>query len=187
MYSWSRPSRAQGGEGRQTGYVVVLWAGSRKGNSPERPAWEWVSISDSVSKAPTLFSLSLQLSIPSFSSPPLRSQQLFFSFYLPRHSSPSLRPSALEEEVKKSFLMGFSQIVFTDISEIFRRKENIWTYFSLIGSLMAMFCVPSRYPRHDGYFASEESCLNQLHCAKKSENTRNFMLMCNKSFNFLFS
>lgn len=43
--------------------------------------------------------------------------------------------------MKKSFLMGFSQIVFTDISEIFCCKENIWTYFSLIGSLMAMFCV----------------------------------------------
>lgn len=91
VYSWSRPSREQGGEGRQTGYVVVLWAGSRKGNSPERPAWEWVSISDSVSRAPTL-SLSLSLSIPSFSPLP-SSSPLFtaaFLFYLPLYSSPSL-------------------------------------------------------------------------------------------------
>lgn len=63
--------------GRQTGYVVVLQAGSRKGNSPERPAWEWVSISDSVSRAPTLFpSLSLCPSPPPLSS-------FSFTFYLP--------------------------------------------------------------------------------------------------------
>lgn len=133
VYSWSRPSREQGGEGRQTGYVVVLWASSRKGNSPERPAWEWVSISDSISRAPTLFP-SPSPSLPS--PPPAPPVHSNFSLYLPLYSSPS------RGGVKKSFLMGFSQIVFTDISEIFRCKENIWTYFSLIGSLMAMCCAP---------------------------------------------
>lgn len=85
-----------------------------------------------------------------FLSPPLFSQQLFFfslclsSFLTPLPSLPfpSLHPFTLQEGVKKSFLMGFSQIVFTDISEILCCKENIWTYFSLIGSLMVMFCVP---------------------------------------------
>lgn len=79
VYSWSQPSREQGGEGRQTGCVVVLWAGSRKGNSLERPAWEWVSISDSLSKAPThSFPLPLH---PFLLSSPLCSQQLFFSAF----------------------------------------------------------------------------------------------------------
>lgn len=88
--------------------------------------------------------LSLPLSTPSSSPLHLCSQQLFqLSFYLPLRASPSPSrcPPPLEEGVKKSFLMGFSQIVFTDISEIFRCKENIWTYFSLIGLLMAMVCV----------------------------------------------
>lgn len=122
---------------------MVLWAGSRKGNSPERPAWEWVSISDSVSRAPsTLFPLPLH---PFLLSPPLCSQQLFhFSFNLPPCSPPSLPsvPLLSSGRVKKSPLMGFSQIVFSDISEILRCKENIWAYFSQIGSLMVILCVP---------------------------------------------
>lgn len=152
MCSWSRPSREQGGEGRQTGCVVVLWAGSRKGSSPERPAWEWVSISDSISRAPTLFPS------PSPSLPPLPSP-LFTATFPSIFLSPLLPPSLSSRGgVKKSFLMGFSQIVFTDISEIFRCKENIWTYFSLIGSLTAMFCGPVLST------PTVESCLNQLYC-----------------------
>lgn len=82
------------------------------------------------------------LSLPS---PLFTAAFLFLSIFLLPCSSPSL-PSILllfRKGVKKSFLMGFSQIVFTDIAEILRCKENIWTYFSLIGSLMPMFCVPA--------------------------------------------
>lgn len=145
MFLEPAQQRAEGGEENQTGYDVVLWAGSRKGNSPARPAWEWVSISDKRKPPP---SFPLPPSHPSLLSPLLCSQQLSFSpsFCPPLFHTfspfPSSRPSFYRGGVKKSFLMGFSQIVFTDISEIFRRKENIWTYFSLIGSLMAMCCVP---------------------------------------------
>lgn len=44
--------------------------------------------------------------------------------------SHSLRFSPVE--VKKYFLMGFPEVVSTDIAEIFCRKENIWKYFPLM-------------------------------------------------------
>lgn len=165
-----RAQRAQGGEERQTGYVVVLWAGSRKGNSPERPAWEWVSISDSVSRAPTLFpSPCPSPSLPSLPSPLFTAA---FLFDLPPYFSPSLSPPSLSSPggVKKSFLMGFSQIVFTDISEIFRCKENIWTYFSLIGSLMAILCLCC--PRRQ--LLCKCRILITVLCSKKIKNQENY-------------
>lgn len=86
---------------------MALWAGGRKGSSPERPAWEWVSICEPPPSFPS----------PSPSLPPVRSSLVFF-FLL--SSSRSSRGGG--EEVS-------SHGLFTDISEIFLCKENIWTYF----------------------------------------------------------
>lgn len=84
----------------------------------------------------------LSLTIPHFSPfpSPFCSQQLFFSISLSlRFSFPSLCPPPLEEGWRSLFSWAFPQIVFTDISEIFSCKANAWTYFSPIGSLMAIF------------------------------------------------
>lgn len=70
------------------------------------------------------------------------SQQLFFSFFFPFFFNFSPFPPFLSTSrggEKKYFLMGLSQIVFTDIFEAFHCKENICAYLSLTGSLMAAF------------------------------------------------
>lgn len=67
---------------------------------------------------------------------------LFFSLFSLSSSFALLPPSLLEEGWKSLFSWAFLKLFFTDISEMFHSKENIWTYFSLIGSLMATFCVP---------------------------------------------
>lgn len=90
-------------------------------------------------------------------------------------------------QVKKSFLMGFSQIVFTDISEIFRCKENIWTYFSLIGSLMAMFHVPAASTPTVALTPLKSALLYQAACEGKLMNMRNLGSYVTRPFNFLFS
>lgn len=79
MYNENDESAQQieGGEGRQAGYVAVLWAGRRKGKSPERPAWEWVSISAEPPPSPP------SLTSPLFTAAFLFDHPLYFSPSVP--------------------------------------------------------------------------------------------------------
>lgn len=103
---------------------MAIWAGGRKGSGPERPAWEWVSVCE-----------------PPPPHPAWRS---------PLHASFCLPLLLLLEGLKELFSWASPKLFFADISEIFLCKENIWTYFSLIGSFRGAREPTAAPPREGG-------------------------------------